>query len=142
MTPSLEYAMTYWERIEEPMESTKGSAFGERICWKIAEATLKGPGIDARLVMPGTDWMRIDSDGMRRADLRAQLMTADGCTILLHYHVALIRESDAFLTALQEGKPTAFEDQYMRISPQFETAKGSYSWLEQQLFIGAGRLAG
>jgi hypothetical protein len=43
---------------------------------------------------------------------------------------------------LQEDRATAFEDQYMRMAPQFETAKGAYSWLEQQLFIGVGRQAG
>jgi Protein of unknown function (DUF3237) len=142
MTPAFEYTMTYWERIEGPMEATSGSAHGDRICWKIAEATLKGPAIDARLAMPATDWMRLARDGTRRPDARIQLVTPDGHTILFHYQVALIRSTDVFLEALKTGAATAFEDQYMRISPQFETAAGSYSWMEQSLFVGLGRLAG
>lgn len=39
MQPVLKYVMTYWERIAGPMKSTKGSAFGEKICWQIIEAT-------------------------------------------------------------------------------------------------------
>lgn len=134
--------MNYWERIEGPMKSTKGSAYNERICWKIAEATLRGPKIDAHLAMPGTDWMRRGHDGIRRADLRAQLITNDHETILMSYDIAIIKVSDAFLDALQSGKVTAFEDQYMRMSPKFETGENKYSWLEQNIFIGAGRLAG
>lgn len=82
--------MNYWERIEGPMKSTKGSAYNERICWKIAEATLRGPKIDAHLAMPGTDWMRRGHDGIRRADLRAQLITNDHETILMSYDIAII----------------------------------------------------
>ena len=142
MQLKFEHVMKYWERIEGPMKPTKSSAFGERICWKISEATLTGPTINAHLAMPGTDWMRIGGDGIRRADLRVQLITEDNETILMTYDIAIIRASDAFLTALQSGKSTGFEDQYMRMSPRFETGKNNYSWLEQYIFIGTGRLVG
>lgn len=91
--------------------------------------------------MPGTDWMRLGKDGIRRADLHVQLITNDNGTILMSYDIAIIKASDVFLNASQTGDATKFEDQYIRMSPKFETGANQYSWLEQNVFIGAGRLA-
>jgi Protein of unknown function (DUF3237) len=139
---ALEYEMTYAETIDGPLGATSGSPLGERLCWQVTTATLRGPRIDARLAMPGVDLMRLGPDGHRRPDLRAQLVTTDGELILLRYDVALIRSSDRFLAALSAGEPTTFEDQYMRIAPQFEVGAGRYAWLGETLFLGRGRLAG
>ncbi len=138
----LEYEMTYAETIEGPVGPTTGAPLGERLCWQVTTATLSGARIDAALAGPGTDWIRIGADSIRRPDLRAQLVTDDGQLILLRYDLALIRSSERFLAALAAGEPTAFEDQYMRISPQFETGVGRYAWLCENLFLGRGRLTG
>jgi hypothetical protein len=138
----LEYEMTYSETIEGPLGPTSGSPLGERLCWQITSATLRGPRIDAALAMPGTDWIRLGTDGIRRQDLRAQLLTDDGEVILLRYDLALIRSTERFLAALASGEATEFDDQYMRIAPQFEVAAGHYAWLGESLFLGRGRLTG
>lgn len=139
---ALEYEMTYAETIEGPIGPTRGSPAGERLCWQITGATLQGPRIDANLAMPGIDWIRLGTDGIRRQDLRAQLITEDEELILLRYDLAVIRSSERFLAALTSGEPTAFDDQYMRIVPQFEVGVGRYEWLQQSLFLGRGRLTG
>jgi Protein of unknown function (DUF3237) len=72
----LEYEITFAERIEGPLGPTTGSP--ARLCWKIAEATLAGPRITTSLAMPGTDWIRVDSNGIRRQDQRTQFLTDDG----------------------------------------------------------------
>jgi hypothetical protein len=69
-------------------------------------------------------------------------VTDDGTLILFRYDLALIRSSERFLGALASGEPTDFDDQYMRIAPQFEVAAGRYAWLGESLFIGRGRLTG
>jgi hypothetical protein len=138
----LEYEMTYSETIEGPLGPTSGSPLGERLCWQVATATLRGPRIDATLAMPGTDWIRLSTGGIRRQDLRAQLLTDDGEVILLRYDLALIRSTERFLAALASGEATEFDDQYMRIAPQFEVAAGRYAWLGESLFLGRGRLTG
>jgi hypothetical protein len=138
----LDYEMTYEETIEGPLGPTTGSPTGERLCWQISAATLDGPRIHAALAMAGTDWIRIGPDGIRRPDLRAQLMTDDGEPILFRYDVALIGSSTRFQAALAAGEPTEFADQYMRIAPQFEVGSGRYAWLAESLFLGRGRLAG
>ena len=134
--------MTYAETIEGPIGPTTGSPIGERLCWQVTTATLSGPRIKATLAMPGTDWIRLGADGIRRQDLRAQLVTDDGELILLRYDLALIRASERFLAALAACEPTAFEDQYMRIAPRFEVGAGRYAWLGESLFLGRGRLTG
>ena len=138
----LAYEMTYAETIEGPIGPTTGSPIGERLCWQVTTATLSGPRIKATLAMPGTDWIRLGADGIRRQDLRAQLVTDDGELILLRYDLALIRASERFLAALAACEPTAFEDQYMRIAPQFEVGADRYAWLGESLFLGRGRLTG
>jgi Protein of unknown function (DUF3237) len=138
----LEYEMTYAETIEGPLGPTRGSPFSERLCWQVTTATLRGPRINATLAMPGTDWIRLGPDGIRRQDLRVQLETDDGELILFRYDLALLRSSERFLAALASDKATEFDDQYMRIAPQFEVGAGRYAWLGESLFLGCGRLTG
>jgi len=138
----LEYEMSYAETIDGPLGPTTGSPLGERLCWQVTAATLRGPRINAALAMPATDWIRLGTDGIRRQDLRAQLITDDGELILFRYDLALFLPSERSLAALTSGEATAFTDQYMRIAPQFEVGVGDYAWLGESLFLGCGRLAG
>ncbi|QHC23407.1 DUF3237 domain-containing protein [Streptomyces sp. GS7] len=134
--------MIYSETIDGPWGPTTGSPLGERLCWRVNTARLVGERIDATLVTPGMDWIRLGTDQVRRQDLRVTLATDDGEVIMLSYDNALIRESPAFLAALSEGRETRFDDQYMRMVAQFDTGAPNYRWLTQSLFIGEGRLAG
>jgi hypothetical protein len=112
------------------------------MCWSVPFAELVGPRIEATLVMPGADWIRLGPDGCRRQDQRLAFQTADGAVVLLSYDNALIRRSEAFLDAVQRGRSTAMDEQYMRMVAQFDTGDSRYAWLTQSLFIGEGRLAG
>jgi hypothetical protein len=90
----LEYEMTFRERIEGPLGPTVG--LPARLVWQVAEASLTGPRISATLAMPGTDWLRLGSDGIRRQDQRAQFLADDGVLILLRYDTGLIRGDRRF----------------------------------------------
>jgi hypothetical protein len=138
----LEYEMTFTETIEGPLGPTTGSPLGERLCWQVAAATLQGPRIEAALAMPGADWIRVGDDGIRRQDMRAQFLTDDGELILFRYDVGVIRGGERFLAALAAAEATGFEDQYIRIAPQFEVGGQRYAWLRENLFLGRGRLTG
>lgn len=139
---SLEYEMTYRETIDGPLPSTEGSPFGECLCWQIVAGTLVGPRMNAKIATSGTDWMRLGPDGVRRQDLRAQLVTDDGVTILLHYDTGLIRASETFLRALRDGEETAWADQYIRMVPEFIVGGEQYAWLNHSLLLAEGRLSG
>jgi hypothetical protein len=134
--------MTYIETIDGPWGPTAGSPLGARLCWRVDTARLVGDRIDATLVTPGMDWIRLGPDGVRRQDLRVTLADDDGEVIMLSYDNALIRESPAFLAALAAGRETEFDDQYMRMVAQFDTGAARYRWLTRSLFLGEGRLAG
>ena len=138
----LQYEMTYEETIAGPLGSTAGSPLGERLSWKVETGRLHGPRIDATLAMPAVDLMRVGSDGLRRPDLRAQLLTDDGELVLFRYEVAVIHATERFLAALEAGGATQYEDQYMRMAPHFEVGADRYAWLRENLFVGRGRLAG
>lgn len=110
----LRYEMTYSERIEGPLPATTGSLLGERVCWQVAGATLRGPRIDATLAMPGIDWIRVGADGA----------------------------TPAFTEALANGRATTFSQQYMYMVPRFEVGGDGYRWLTDHLFVALGRIAG
>jgi hypothetical protein len=134
--------MTYTETIAGPWGPTAGSPLGTRLCWQVTSATLTGARIKADLVMPGADWIRLGTDGIRRPDQRLVFTTDDGAIVMLRYDNAIIRESPSFLAALNSGGQTTPEDQYMRMVAQFDTGEQRYSWLTSSLFIGEGRIAG
>src|SRR4051794_14301254 len=134
--------MTFAETIEGPLGRTTGSPLGQRLCWQVTSAWLRGRRIDASLAMPGIDWIWVGDDGIRRQDLRAQLVTDAGELMLFRYDLALIRSTERSLAALASGRATAFDDQYMRIAAQFEVGAGRYAWLGESLFLGRGRLTG
>ena len=134
--------MVYSETIDGPWGPTTDSPLGPRLVWQITTGRLVGDRIDAELIMPGVDWIRLGPDGIRRQDLRVTLRTKDDAVVMMRYDAAIVRGGDNFLSALENGDETTFDDQYMRMVPQFDTGDSRYSWLMENLFIGEGRLSG
>jgi len=132
----LDFEMTFRERIEGPLGPTVGSP--ARWVWQITEASLTGPRISATLAMPGADWIRLGSDGIRRQYQRVQFVAAHGALILLRYDTGLIRGDGKFLDALEHGEETGFGDQYMFMVPQFEVSGDRYDWLTRSMFLAQG----
>lgn len=54
----------------------------------------------------------------------------------------LVEQTDAFAAAASEDRETAWTDQYMRLTIQFDTGAPRYRWLTTSLFVAAGRLLG
>ena len=93
--PELRHEMTYRFRVRGPLAATEGAPGGTRAYWEIAEGTLTGARINARIAMPGGDWMGLSADRFGRPDVRVQLVTDDGAVILLHY-TGLVERTVAF----------------------------------------------
>lgn len=138
---TLEKAMTYRFKMKGPLASTTGSPLGERQYWEMSEGVLIGSGINARISMPGGDWMLIGTDGFWRPDVRVQLVADDNAVILLHY-VGLVKPNERFIEAATKGQETQFSDQYLRQFMRFDTGADRYLWLTQNLYLAEGRLAG
>ncbi len=133
--------MTYRVRTRSPLDPTRGSPAGAVQYWQVSEATLSGPRIDATLSATGGDWMQMSEDGFWRPHVRAQFVTHDGAVVLLRY-TGLVQQTPAFKRAAEADQPTGWDDQYMRLSMTFATSDARYRWLEQSLFVAAGRLLG
>ncbi|HMF69355.1 MAG TPA: DUF3237 domain-containing protein [Phyllobacterium sp.] len=138
---SLEPEMTYRVRTSKPLDPTRGSPFGAVQYWEVSEAALSGRRINATLSATGGDWMQMSEDGFWRPQVRAQFVTDDGAVVLMRY-TGLVQQTPAFKRAAEEDQPTRWDDQYMRLSITFATNDERYRWLEQSLFIAAGRLLG
>jgi Protein of unknown function (DUF3237) len=138
---TLEFEMLYRLIVRGPLGRTEGSPRGAREYWEMSEATLAGPRIEARLGMPGGDWMIYGPDGFGRPDVRVQFVTNDDALILLHY-TGLVERTPAFVQAAERGGETRWQDQYMRMAMTFDTGDSRYRWLNQHLFVAEGRLAG
>lgn len=137
----LEHEMDFVLNVSGPVSATAGSPLGERIYWEMTDGLLTGPRINARIAMPGGDWLRVGSDGYWRPDVRVQLRSHDDALILLQYS-GLVQQTEKFKRASEIGLPTQYPDQYMRMLFRFDTGADKYSWLNQYLFIAEGRLAG
>jgi hypothetical protein len=138
---TLHREMTYRFTIRGPLPSTAGSPLGERQYFEMTAGTLKGDRIDARIAMPGGDWMMSSPDGFWRPDVRVQLVTNDEAVILLHY-TGLVEQTDTFKAAAETNRGTDWADQYMRMIFHFDTGAQKYAWLNTNLFIARGRLVG
>jgi hypothetical protein len=53
----------------------------------------------------------------------------------------LLEMNDTVMAATVPGAETAFEDQYFRTAPVFETGDERYAWLTTTAYVGRGRLA-
>ena len=83
----------------------------------------------------------MNEDGFWRPHVRAQFVTGDGAVILMRY-TGLVEQTAAFKKAAEQDQSTDWDDQYMRLSIEFATNHSKYRWLEQSLFVAAGRLLG
>jgi hypothetical protein len=137
----LEHEMTYRFTVTGPLAATKGSPIGEREYWQMTSGTLTGKRINARIAMPGGDWMVVSADRFGRPNVRVPLVTDDGALILLHY-TGLVERTDAFRNAAQNDAATDWPDQYMRMTMNFDTGSEAYRWLNESLFVAEGRLSG
>jgi hypothetical protein len=137
----LEAVFTYRVKTTGPLPATKGSPRGERQYWIVSDAALNGPNINATLAAPGSDWMNVSHDGFWRPDVRLPFITDDGETVLAHY-TGLVEQTDAFKKAAEANRPTAWEDQYMRLLMHFDAGAARYRWLNTSLFVARGRLIG
>ena len=138
---TLHKEMTYRFTTRGPLPPTAGSPLGERQYFEMTSGTLKGGRINARIAMPGGDWMARSPDNFWRPDVRVQLITDDEAAILLHY-TGLVEQTDKFKAAAEQNRETDWTDQYMRMIFAFDTGAKKYEWLNTNLFIARGRLVG
>jgi len=125
-------------RLEPPLPFG-GGLLGERMFFNAFDGEVEGERLNGKLLPGGGDWLIAHPSGWGVLDVRTQIRTDDGALIFVHYP-GLIEMRPATLDALKNGTATRIEDQYFRTTPRFETGNARYAWLNQSLFVGAGRI--
>lgn len=102
-----------------------GEFYGDRIRGKVMSA-------------PGGDWLLMRPDGVLVLDVRLTLQTDDGALIYMSYR-GLRHGPQDVMDRLNRGEKVDPSSYYFRMSPVFETASETYSWLNKILAIATGR---
>ena len=136
--PEIEYIGTYDAKLRPPLQC--GGPFGPRLIFEVVSGDFyAASGERGKLLTGGADWLLVGQDGWGRLDVRAQVQMDDGAILYVQYF-GVIEMNDAVMSALQNGTATDFDQQYFRTNPRFETSDPRYSWLQQGVFIGQGRI--
>ena len=136
--PSLEYEFSYRATLKAPVNVGAGP-YGNRVVAEVTGGDFEGPRLKGRILSGGADWALVGPDGRARLDVRAQLLTHDGAAIYLSYP-GVIDFNEKAQKAVEKGTGTEFGDHYWRTTPRFETGDPRYSWLNQAVFVGEGRM--
>jgi hypothetical protein len=114
--------------------------FGNRMEATVTGGEVSGDRLKGALVGAGADWLLAGPDGFGRLDVRATMQTVDGAFIYLQY-TGLLELTPAVLAIIGGGgAPTRFGDQYFFTNPRLETGDERYSWVNQTMFVGEGRI--
>lgn len=134
----LEHEFTYRTAVIGPHIVGDGP-LGCRHCYELVDGLVEGARLNARTVGSGADWMLVAQDGLMRMDVRVQLRTDDGATLLVRYG-GRARSSERMRSALATGEPTRFEDQAIRTVWRLECGDPRYAWVNEAIFVGEARV--
>jgi hypothetical protein len=96
---------------------------------------MKGPDIDAIVIAPSADWLKILPSGALRLDVRVTLKTVDDQLIYLSYGGVILHSAESF-ERLMNGEVLTSLDHYFVTAPTMRTASEKYAWVNYLQFIG------
>lgn len=137
--PELIKEFEYFEDVGRIDEVGPGP-FGQRLIGNRTGGQIVGDRLKGTIVGAAADWALIGQDGFGRLDERLTFKTVDGALIYVQYF-GLIEITSEIMDILNGGHtPTNFGDQYFFTNPRLETGDERYSWVNQTVFIGEGRV--
>lgn len=114
--------------------------FGQRMIATVNGGSVSGDRLKGTVVGASGDWLLVGEDGFGRTDVRVTVKTVDGAIIYVQY-CGLVEMTPAVMDIVGGSDvPTDFGDQYLFNSPRLETGDERYSWVNQTVFVGEGRL--
>jgi hypothetical protein len=114
--------------------------FGQRGIGNYTGGQFFGDRLKGTIVGASADWSLQGQDGFNRRDERLTFKTVDGALIYVQA-LGLTELTPALIDIVEGGDtPTNFGDQYFFNNPRLETGDERYSWVNQTMFIGQGRL--
>lgn len=115
--------------------------FGQRLIGNVTGGQVVGDRLKAEIVGASGDWALVGLDGFARPDVRLTFKTVDGALIYVQFF-GVAKLTPAIMDIFGGGgdAPTNFGEQYIFVNPRMETGDPRYSWVNQTMFIGEGRV--
>ncbi|MBL8550776.1 MAG: DUF3237 domain-containing protein [Hyphomonadaceae bacterium] len=136
--PALEHVFTLAAHVAPPIELGEAQGMRRRVV-PIIDGTITGPRFEGIILPGGADWQRIrPSDGLSRLVATYAIRHADG-TIVQVENRGLRRASPETMARLNAGEIVDPALVYFRSAPVFDAPDGPHAWLNESLFIAAGR---
>lgn len=137
LTPQLKFFADVSVQVGAPLEVGRTTS-GRRRVIPILGGTASGDGWQARVLPGGADFQRIVGD--IRAELEAHYVLETDGGDLIYVHNRAIRVATPEVTAaLMRGEPVDPSQVYFRCLPQLETGSAALGWINDRLFVAAGR---
>jgi hypothetical protein len=112
---------------------------GIRMLYPIVGGTVKGPKLNGEVLAFGADWLVIRPDGVGELDVRATMRTDDGELICAAYR-GILKIDPEIMGRVQNGEDVDPSQYYFRTTPVLETGSEKYSWLNQIICVGVGKV--
>lgn len=112
---------------------------GVTMIGRVDGGTATGPILNGEIMPVGEDWAIIKPDGNLRIDVKLLLKTRDGAYIKIRYE-GRWQGTDETRKAIISGKEVAPTAYYLRSAPFFETTDPRYSYLNNIVAVGFGRV--
>jgi Protein of unknown function (DUF3237) len=113
--------------------------FGQRLISNVTGGQIVGNRLKGTIISPGGDWALVGEDGFARIDVRLTFKTVDGALIYVQFF-GVAQLTPAIMSIAGGDTPANFGEQYIFVNPRLETGDPRYSWVNQTVFIGEGRL--
>jgi hypothetical protein len=135
--PSLQFFADLEVEVAAPVEAGRGP-LGLRRMIPIVGGSARGQGWTARVLPGGADYQLII--GETTAMLQAHYMLETDAGDRIYVHNSAMRHASPEVTArLMRGEPVDPSLVYFRCHPRFETGSPALAWIQERLFVGAGR---
>jgi hypothetical protein len=108
----------------------------------LAGGEVSGKRLSGKVVPnSGGDWPRIWDSGLIEFEAHYMLEADDGTPIYVHNSGIAWSKPDV-LAKIEAGEEVAPQDNYVRITPRFETPAGPHEWLNRTIFVGVAERRG
>jgi len=137
MTPVLETKYVFTITAEIGGVTTAGDiGHGVRRIIPITGGTVKGEGINGKVLPFGADFQIIRPNELIELEAKYAFETDDGAVVYIENKGIRFGPAD-LLQKLKRGEPVDPKLIYCRTVPKFETGSEKYRWLTETLFIAS-----
>ena len=123
----------------EPPQPVGQTPSGNRQVFIVKGGAFEGPRMRGEVLPGGGDWAFMRADGAVKLDVRATARTHDGAHIYAAYSGYIIIPPP-LMAPILSGEDVPTSAYYFYTNPMFETGDERYTWLNQRLAIGRGKV--